>query len=246
MVIRGVTVLTRQSDNQWLVDNAALQSNSSGLGYRRSKTSDDMEKGSSVPWGTTVMGYDTGDGWLSIPLDSVRTSSPMEYAAPSPQVSSRVILPGAVPVRAKEVAVSSATGSTHDVRATMATPPQSVDVPAPVPARRCLASEASCAAGNAVAPSLPLKQMVRQRGLPEHPTDDMAACTLEAARSARTLETAQTIESRATPCRRSFDISPPMSARCRTPSPPLTPMNDKPFMELAAIARRARQRLGDL
>lgn len=51
---------------QYRVDNSILQARTHGLGYRFSKRGEDIDKTSTAPWGTTVVGIDQGDGWLQV------------------------------------------------------------------------------------------------------------------------------------------------------------------------------------
>lgn len=65
MAVGNTKVLINKGADHWLVDNSVLNNSTSGLGYRRSKKSDDrVGSDSSATWGTLVRGVDTGDGWL--------------------------------------------------------------------------------------------------------------------------------------------------------------------------------------
>lgn len=65
MALGDARVLMNKGGDIWLVDNCVLETSSPGLGYRRSKKSDDrVGEDSFAAWGTFVKGIDTGDGWL--------------------------------------------------------------------------------------------------------------------------------------------------------------------------------------
>lgn len=54
-------------EHEYLVDNSALNVSAPGITYRLSKSLDDRDEDSAVvPWGTTCVGYDAGDGWLKV------------------------------------------------------------------------------------------------------------------------------------------------------------------------------------
>jgi len=57
----------RKGPMQFLVDNSMLMANALGLGYRNSKTLDDVSSnGDIAQWGSRVHGVDLGDGWLQV------------------------------------------------------------------------------------------------------------------------------------------------------------------------------------
>jgi len=49
-----------------IVTNSELRANSSGLGYRRSMRTEDVDESRQVAWGSTVVGIDLGNGWLQV------------------------------------------------------------------------------------------------------------------------------------------------------------------------------------
>lgn len=64
-----ISLVAKEAWQEFYVDNTQLKANTPGLGFRMSKQLEDRAKDdSSVPWGSTLMGVDLGDGWVRVQI----------------------------------------------------------------------------------------------------------------------------------------------------------------------------------
>jgi hypothetical protein len=74
MTVGDSPVLVDKGGGDWLLDNSVFKSDAPGLGYRRTKNLDDrVGNDSFAAWGSIVVGFDAGHGWLSTEMDAKPT-----------------------------------------------------------------------------------------------------------------------------------------------------------------------------
>merc|ERR1712176_205644 len=64
--IRGNVILVKVRAEEYRVDNSALQSSKVGVGYRWSKSMEDLHPRAFAQYGSVVAGSNEGDGWIKI------------------------------------------------------------------------------------------------------------------------------------------------------------------------------------